>query len=70
MVWQKVAVEIRMIDRKVFYLYLNETMTRIVIVETERMKGLNTFFFFGLESRSFINRLNERNKGGGDVKKD
>ena len=45
MVWQKVAVEIRMIDRKVFYLYLNETMTRIVIVETERMKGLNTFFF-------------------------
>ena len=69
MVWQKVAVEIRMIDRNVFYLYLNETMTRIVVVETERMKGLNNFFF-GLESRSFINRLNERNKGGGDVKED
>lgn len=49
MVWQKVAVEIRMIDRNVFYLYLNETMTRIVVVETERMKGLNNFFFIRIK---------------------
>lgn len=36
MVWQKVIVEVRMIDRKLFYLYLKEIMTKIVVVEIER----------------------------------
>lgn len=35
MVWQKVIVEVRMIDRKLLYLYLKEIMTKIVVVEIE-----------------------------------
>lgn len=60
MIWQKVIVEVRMIDRKLFYLYLKEIMTRIVVLEMERMRRLKKIG--GLESRGFINRSDEGNE--------
>lgn len=49
MIWQKVIVEVRMIDRKLFYLYLKEIMTRIVVLEMEIMKRLNKKFWIRIK---------------------